>query len=167
MASGRIYLIGFMGAGKTTVGRIVAEKLGWVFLDLDREIESGEGQPISVMFRTKGEPHFRKLEHTYLRALSVREHAVVALGGGTFTDPENRRIVDQSGVSVWLDASLSQVFRRIRSDGTRPKFKTKHQLAKLYEARIPSYRKAKLRIRNDDAVPEVVAEQLIRSVVGT
>jgi len=82
MAHGRVYLLGFMGAGKSTIGRILAKRVGWKFIDLDEEIERGEGHSIREIFDGKGEAHFRQLEYHYLQELSTAERVIVALGGG-------------------------------------------------------------------------------------
>src|SRR5690242_8591111 len=120
-----------MGAGKTTVGRRLAKKLGWKFIDLDEEIETREGRAIAEIFRQDGEPHFRKLEQQYLKDLSSVRNAVIALGGGTFIDPENRRLAEQTGLTVWLKVSFANVADRVKFDGKRPKFVDKTQAEQL------------------------------------
>src|ERR1019366_10438686 len=107
MTYSRIYLVGFMGAGKSSVGRILSKRLGWKFLDLDQEIERGEHQSIANIFLTSGEPHFRQIERQYLERLSRRSRVVVALGGGTFVDPANRELADATGLTVWLKVSFA------------------------------------------------------------
>src|SRR6478752_4069486 len=96
----RIYLVGFMGAGKSTVGRELSLKLRCPFLDLDTEIERAEGMPVREIFSRFGEPRFRQLEREHLGRLSVAEGAVIALGGGAYVDAENRKVVNESGVAV-------------------------------------------------------------------
>src|ERR1051326_6210130 len=93
----RLYLVGFMGAGKTTVGRRLAKKLGWKFLDLDEEIEHREGRTVANIFKEDGERHFRSLEHSCLKELASVPKAVIAMGGGAFVDPENRELAESTG----------------------------------------------------------------------
>lgn len=157
----RIYLIGFMGAGKTTVGRSLAKKLGWKFIDLDGEIERGENCAIAEMFRVKGEPYFRRLETRYLREVSSAEKAVIALGGGTFLDPANRDLAEKTGVTVWLKVSFPKVEERVRIDGTRPKFGNAEQAERLYQDREAHYALAKVHVLTDSQSPESVANEIL------
>lgn len=157
----RIYLIGFMGAGKTTVGRRLAKKLGWKFIDLDREIERTEGRTIADLFRENGEPHFRMLEHQRLQEVSTSEKAVIALGGGTFADPANRDLAQNTGLTIWLKVSFAQVAERVKIDGTRPKFGNKEQAERLYQMREPYYAMAKLHVLTDSQSPEAVANEIL------
>src|SRR5262245_25261923 len=114
-----------MGAGKTTIGRKLADKLSWKFIDLDDEIERREGRSIADIFRQEGEPHFRNLERLCLTELSSTPNAVIALGGGAFIDPDNRNLTENSGLTVWLKVSFRNVEERVKTDGTRPKFTDK------------------------------------------
>src|SRR5262245_40353354 len=133
-----------MGAGKSTVGRRVAKKLGWKFIDLDKEIERGEGRPISELFLQDGEPYFRNLERLYLKNVSSSRKSIIALGGGAFIDVENRELAEKTGLTVWLKVSFSKLVQRVRIDGTRPKFVDESQAKRLFEAREPLYALAKL-----------------------
>ena len=111
--------------GKTTIGRRLATRLGWKFIDLDEEIERREGHPIADIFLERGETHFRQIEQLALRRVSTStstEKSIIALGGGAFLDAENRAIADNSGLTVWLKASFAKVVDRVKIDGTRPKF---------------------------------------------
>jgi shikimate kinase len=150
-----------MGAGKTTVGRRVAKKLGWKFIDLDAEIERRDGRPIAEIFRQEGEPAFRNLERLCLKELSSSRKSVIALGGGTFTDPENRDLAEKTGLTVWLKVSFSKLVQRVRIDGTRPKFVDTSQAEQLYESREPQYALAKVHISTDDGTPESAADEII------
>jgi len=150
-----------MGAGKTTVGRRVAKKLGWKFIDLDAEIERREGRPIAEIFRQDGETHFRYIERLCLKDLSSSRKSVIALGGGTFTDPENRDLAEKTGLTVWLKVSFSKLVQRVRIDGTRPKFVDSSQAEQLYESREPLYALAKVHISTDDGTPESAADEII------
>lgn len=161
MAVRRIYLIGFMGSGKSTVGRHLARRLGWKFIDLDREIERSERHAIADIFRERGEAHFRQLESLCLKRISSSEKAVIALGGGAFLDPENRALAEKTGLTVWLKASFAKVADRVRIDGTRPKFTSKEQAEALYRSREPYYALAKVHVSTDDGTPETIADEII------
>jgi shikimate kinase len=164
VAVSRIYLIGFMGAGKSTIGRRLAMKLGWKFIDLDQEIERTEGRPIADIFRGHGETHFRQLESLALNRVSIStstEKSIIALGGGAFVDPENRAIADNSGLTVWLKVSFAKAVDRVKIDGTRPKFTSKEQAEWLYRIREPHYALAKVHIPTDDGTPETIVDEII------
>src|ERR1039458_2871385 len=99
-----IYLLGFMGSGKSTVGKLLATKLGWPFIDLDTVIEAGQGLSIRAIFENSGEVFFRQLERAALTETSKSEPAVIALGGGTFAQPPNVDLIRETGgITVWLD----------------------------------------------------------------
>jgi shikimate kinase len=157
----RIYLIGFMGAGKTTVGQRLARKLGWKFIDLDEEIERCEHRAIADIFRESGETHFRQLERLCLERVSSSPKSIIALGGGAFLDPENRALAEKTGLTVWLKVSFAKVASRVKIDGTRPKFTSKEQAEVLYQSREPYYALAKVHVSTDDGTPETVADEII------
>jgi len=150
-----------MGAGKSTVGRRLAKKLGWKFIDLDEEIERREHRPISEIFRQHGEPHFRNLERLCLQKMSASPKAVIALGGGAFMDPGNRDLAEKTGLTVWLKVSFAKLAARVKIDGTRPKFADKDQAERLYQTREPYYALAKVHISTDDGTPESVADEIV------
>jgi shikimate kinase len=157
----RIYLVGFMGAGKTTIGRLLASRLGWTFLDLDEEIERREGRSIAEIFSRDGEPCFRDLERACLKDVSTLQRAVIALGGGAFIDPENRKIAEETGLTVWLKVSFDALEHRVRMDGTRPKFTDKAQAARLYQMRQPFYAFARIHVSTDAAGPESAVDEIL------
>ncbi len=161
MKYSRVYLIGFMGAGKTTIGRQLAKKLRWKFIDLDREIEQGEHRQIADIFRESGESHFRSIEQRYLIEVSSSDRAVIALGGGTYIDPQNRTLADNTGLTVWLKVSFAKVADRVRMDGTRPKFDNQDEAGRLYRDREPHYALAKVHVSTDEGTPESVAGEII------
>ena len=113
------FLIGFMGRGKTTVGRLVADRLGWDFPDLDHLVVERVGRPIVDIFRDSGEDAFRRAEREALKTLEARRRCVVATGGGLFQDARNRRAMGRSGATVWLDVPLFQCVRRIGAGAGR------------------------------------------------
>ena len=156
----RIYLVGFMGAGKTRVGRELAFRLGWTFVDLDAEIEAAEKMPVRQIFSRHGEPHFRRLEREHLSRLSSLAHAVIALGGGAYVDRENRVLVDSTGVAVWLKVSFDNVARRVTMDGSRPLFADRAQAERLYQKRLPFYSLAGIHVVTDNREPAVIVEQI-------
>ncbi len=140
---GRIYLVGFMGSGKTTAGRILAERLGVPFVDLDLAFESMAGRTIRETFETHGEAWFRAREAELLRGTLNLPHAVIALGGGTFTFPENAAFVKAHGVSVFLDAPFALLAERLAGKSAdRPLFSSEDSARALWEARLPSYKMA-------------------------
>lgn len=161
MKYSRVYLIGFMGAGKTTIGRQLAKKLRWKFIDLDREIEQGEHRQVADIFRESGEPHFRSIEQRYLKEVSSIDRAVIALGGGAYIDPQNRNLADSTGLTVWLKVSFAKVADRVKMDGTRPKFDNRDEAERLYQNREPHYALAKVHVSTDEGTPETVAGEII------
>jgi shikimate kinase len=160
----RIYLVGFMGSGKTTVGRELALKLQCPFLDLDTEIEAAEKLPVREIFARFGEPRFRELERGHLKRLSLTSPAIIALGGGAYIAPENRKIVDETGISVWLNVSLASIRERVRPDGTRPLLADPDQAERLYSERLPVYRLARLQVLADNRLPDEIAEEILRRI---
>ncbi len=150
-----------MGAGKSTVGRCLAKKLGWKFIDLDEEIERRERRPVTAIFRDSGEPYFRNLERLCLRELSSSQKTVIALGGGTFVDSENRDLAERTGLTVWLKVSFPILAGRVKIDGTRPNFARKDQAERLYQNREPFYALANVHISTDGGTPESAADEII------
>jgi len=161
-----VYLVGFMGAGKTEVGHRLAELLGSDFFDLDQEIEKREGASIPEIFRTRGEPYFRAREREELQRLSQAQNAVVALGGGAFCSSENRQVTAGSGVSIWLDAPIEVLHERCVADaGLRPLFSGIDEMARLLESRREFYAMADLHIQVGDRTPDELVEE-IRVALG-
>jgi shikimate kinase len=162
--SSNIYIVGFMGTGKSSVGLRLAEKLGWDFCDLDAEIEKASGEPIGDIFRNHGEARFRKIESERLRHVSARNRTVVALGGGAFCSDENRRVTAGSGTSVWLDAPLGLIMARCAGSGLRPLFGNLDTMAALLESRRPAYRLAALRIEVEGLTVEEIADRILELI---
>lgn len=156
---GRVYLVGFMGAGKSTIGRALAERLGVPFVDLDEAFEALSGLTIRRAFEERGEPWFREREAELLRGTEVLPGAVVALGGGTFTFPENRAVVQRSGRSLFLDVPFAVIAARLGAKAAdRPLFRSVEEARSLYEARLASYRLSDwiLPLEGDERVDTVV-----------
>ncbi len=168
-----IVLIGFMGAGKSSVGRALGERLGWAFEDLDDRIERREGRKVHEIFRDSGESQFRRAEHAALKELlnELRNGAgnIVALGGGAFVQKHNARLIQAGGVAtVFLDADVDELWRRCRQQAerqgiNRPLLGSRESFRELYEARRPHYLKASLQ---QETGGKTVA-QITAEVVGT
>ena len=156
----RIYLVGFMGAGKTSVGRSLAAQLGWAFVDLDAEIERSQKMTIRDIFQKSGEAHFRQIERENLKRLSARPRVVIALGGGATVDPDNRLVIDATGISVWLNVAFETAARRVSMDGTRPLFKDPEHAERLYQNRLPIYKLARIHVLDDNRPPADIAGEV-------
>ena len=164
MTADKIYLVGFMAAGKTTVARILAERLGWRAEDIDELIEARERRTVAEIFARSGESYFRSIEREILRLLLPLRHCVVATGGGTFMDPENRAAIVMDGVSVWLDVPLEELVARMPADGRRPLAADRVQMERLFAARQVAYANAQLRVDARGAHPETIAERILEAV---
>jgi shikimate kinase len=160
-----IYLVGFMGCGKSTVGRALADELGWSFHDLDEDIERLQSVSVAEIFDTLGEPAFREIETDALRdrvrAVQSGRPQVISLGGGTFLRDENFELVSNNGVTVWLDCPFSMIERRVSSQTHRPLARDPEQLVALFEARKPGYSRADFRVEiADDDIRAAVSRIL-------
>ena len=116
------YLTGFMAAGKSTIGPILANTLGWIFFDLDKEIEKKEGMKIVELFKKKGEDYFRDTETTVLKNLSENDHSIISLGGGTIASDTNFNFIKSSGKIIYLKSSPEMAYKRLRFKKDRPAF---------------------------------------------
>jgi shikimate kinase len=157
----KLYLVGFMAAGKTSVARAVGARLGWRVEDVDELIEARERTTIADIFARHGEAYFRGVEREIVRLLLPLRHTIVATGGGTFADPETREAVNLDGVSIWLDVPLDTILMRLPADGRRPLAADLAQLERLYSARRSAYEQAHLRLDAAIARPEELAERII------
>ena len=146
MKTDKIYLVGFMGAGKTTVARVLGKRLDWKVEDIDARVERSERRDIPTIFRADGEPYFRALEREALLDLLPERGAVVASGGGTFEDASNRELMLRDGAVIWLDAPFETVLQRVPVDGRRPLAADRLGMEQLYNQRLAAYRQAHLRV---------------------
>ena len=167
-----VCLTGFMGSGKSTIGRLLAAQLAWHFTDLDEEIENESGLSISQIFAQKGEAVFRDIEHERLERVLAMAAArnmrlVLALGGGTFTQPRNAMLLRESSAArgsaaavIWLDCPSDELLQRCVLMGDRPLFRDEASFRKLYEERLPYYRQADYRVESSGE-PMRVVEQIL------
>jgi shikimate kinase len=156
----KLYLVGFMGAGKSTVARAMGRATGWRVDDIDERIEVRERRSIASIFAQHGEPYFRQLERQALSELLPERHTIVATGGGTFAEADNRALMLADGAVAWLDLPLTQVIDRVPADGRRPLAADRAQLDQLYARRQLTYAHAHVRIDATRPVPEIVERLL-------
>lgn len=158
-----IYLVGFMGTGKSSVGTLLAQKMGWPFVDLDTIIEAGQGATIREIFERAGEAFFRQIEHAALVEVSKKEPAVIALGGGTFAQKPNFDLIRQGrGVTIWLDCSIEELWQRCSAMDNRPLFRDRESFSQLYEHRLPYYRQSEFKILTGGRSPEEIVQEIMR-----
>jgi shikimate kinase len=145
-----VYLTGFMGSGKTTIARVLADRVGWDFVDLDAEIESAENATIAQIFESRGEPEFRRIETGMIRRIMRMVErglpAVIALGGGSFVQPGNAALFANHGISIWLDCPFEVIAQRISDSESRPLARDPEGFRKLYEERRVAYSRAHYRV---------------------
>lgn len=164
----RIFLIGYRGSGKSTVGRLLAAKLGWHFVDADDEIESRVGQSIVEIFACEGESGFRRRETTIMIELAKRQHTVIACGGGVILEAANRELLRHAGTCVWLRCDVPTILERIRRDKDstqRPpltELPLETEVAHLLAERTPHYQAtAQLCIDTSGQSPEAVVSAIL------
>jgi shikimate kinase len=158
---GPIFLVGFMGAGKTTAGRALAGVLRWDFVDLDDRIVELEHRSIPRIFKEDGETYFRGVEAEILGSLRGRTRLVVACGGGTYANERSRTLIDSMGRAVWLNLPLADAMARCRDDDERPLLKDATQAQALHRARLSAYRAAPIQVDVEGLSPERVAERIV------
>lgn len=159
LGAGRVFLVGFMGAGKSTVGRALGVRLGVPFVDLDEAFEALSGLTVRAAFEERGEAWFREREAELLRGIEALPDAVVALGGGTYTFPENRAVVQRAGRSLFLDVPFDVIAARLGAKAAdRPLFRSVEEARALYDARLASYKLCDriLPLQGDEGVDAVV-----------
>lgn len=164
-----IYLVGFMGTGKTTVGKILADRLKKEFLEMDEVIENENGKKITEIFKVYGEPHFRKLEKELLHKISGKNNLIVSCGGGLVCDKENLAILKNTGIVFNLTASKEMIYERTKKCKDRPLLNVEDPIKKIEDLlamRMPCYSQAHHTINTDTIEPEVVAEKIIDILDG-
>ena len=160
MNADKLYLVGFMGAGKTTVARMLGRRLGWRVEDIDERIEARERRTVAAIFAQQGEPYFRQVERQVLAELLPERQVVIATGGGTFAEADNRALMLADGAVAWLDVPLARVVDRVPSDGRRPLAADRLQMEQLFARRQIAYAQAHVRIDAARPVAEVVERLL-------
>ena len=165
-----VFLVGFMGAGKTSVGRALGQRLNWIFEDLDDRIQSREGRTVAEIFQDSGETEFRRAEHAalehVLQELRGGGARIVALGGGAFVQKENAALLKAfSAPTVFLDAPIEELWQRCCTQASetgaeRPLLRSVEQFRKLYETRRNSYRKAALRVQTGKRTVESISTEI-------
>lgn len=162
-----IVMVGMMGAGKTAVGRGLAQRLDVAFLDSDAEIEAAANRTVPEIFERDGEGFFRARETEVIARLLDEERGVLSTGGGAFLAEVNRENITARGVSVWLDADLGLLWQRVRSKDTRPLLRTadpRATLGEIYAARVPLYAKADVAVKS---LPDLSIDEMVDRVVAT
>lgn len=160
-----VALVGMMGAGKTAVGKALAQRLDVPFLDSDAEIEDAAARSVQEIFERDGEAFFRSKESQVIARLLAEERGILSTGGGAFLNPENRENITRSGVSVWLNADVGLLWSRVRHKDTRPLLRTanpRQTLADIYAARVPIYALADLTVM---AHPNYSIEDMVDEVI--
>jgi shikimate kinase len=164
-----VVMVGMMGAGKTAVGRALAQQLGVPFLDSDAEIEAAANMSVPEIFARDGEPFFRAKETQVISRLLENERGILSTGGGAFLGEENRTNITREGISVWLNADLELLWSRVRHKDTRPLLQTsdpKATLTRIYEARVPVYALADVSVASDPGISiEAMAERVIAALL--
>ena len=164
-----IVLVGLMGAGKSTVGRRLAKRLGLAFVDSDEEIEKAAARSIAEIFDQYGEPAFRDVERRVIARLLGGECKVIATGGGAFANAETRALILERCLAVWLDSDVETLAERVSRRGHRPLLRDRDPAAvlrELAEARNPAYAEAPIRIRSCASPHERTVDQVIEALAA-
>jgi shikimate kinase len=162
-----IVLVGLMGAGKTSVGRRLAEKLAIPFVDADHEIEEAAGKTVSEIFADHGEPYFRDGERKVIARLLESGPQVLATGGGAYMSDETRAAIRRLGVSVWLKADITLLMKRVRKRSDRPLLRSDDPEAvmrDLIDKRYPVYAEADLTVESRDAAHSAMVNELVKAL---
>ncbi|MET3856416.1 shikimate kinase [Rhizobium sp. OAE497] len=168
LGSRNLILVGLMGAGKSSVGRLVASQLGIPFVDSDVEIERVSRMTITELFAAYGEEEFRALETRVMKRLLKNGPRVVSTGGGAFINDRTRKHIKKGGLSLWLKADLDVLWERVNKRDTRPLLKTenpKQTLENLMNARYPVYAQADVTVLSRDVRKELMADEVLKAVI--
>ena len=160
----RIVLVGFMGAGKTTVGRALARRIGWDFVDLAEAIEERAGRKVAAIFAEEGEEAFRALERAAASEAARGERVIIAAGGGAFVDPRTRAVLRHGASVVWLTCAPDALVARIAGDGNRPLAGNRATIGALLTEREPFYRLADLAVDTTSVGPQDAARTVARAL---
>ncbi|MBR3889000.1 shikimate kinase [bacterium] len=163
-----IVLVGLMGAGKSTIGKALAEKTGFKFIDIDEEIVVREKMSINEIFETKSETYFREVETQVLQEFSEKENLIISTGGGAFEKKVNRELLLTSCKVVYLQADVNTLFERIKNDTSRPLLKCENPRGKLEELlakREKNYLKAHHKINTVDKSVDEIVEEIISATI--
>lgn len=158
-------MVGMMGAGKTAVGKMLAQRLGVPFVDSDAEIEHAANLSVPEIFSRYGEPFFRNKESQVIARLLAANPCILSTGGGAFLAQANRDAITKQGVSVWLDADLDLLWSRVRHRNTRPLLRTanpRQTLSDIYDTRVPIYAKADVHVKSH---PDYAIEDMVDRVI--
>lgn len=165
-----IIMVGFMGSGKTTVGKILAKKLGYEFFDTDRKIEEAQDMKITEIFEKKGEPYFRSLEKDIAKTISESENTVIGTGGGMVKNDEIMSLLKKNGIVVYLKATPEKLAYNLRNDNSRPLLMGGDKLEKIrtiLEERQPLYEAVcDITVSINRKTPKKVAEDIIKKLEG-
>ena len=160
-----LVLTGMMGVGKSTVGKNLAQKLSYNFVDIDRTIESREGSTINLIFKNKSESYFRKLENEISLEKLKKKNTVVSLGGGAFLNKSIRREIKNTSVSFWLDVDVSELIKRLKKTKKRPLLYNKNlnvTVNKIYLERKKTYNEADYRIKCNFLGPDKIVDKILK-----
>ena len=160
-----LVLTGMMGVGKSTVGKNLAQKLSYNFVDIDRTIESKEGSTINLIFKNKSESYFRKLENEISLEKLRKKNTVISLGGGAFLNKSIRREVKNTSVSFWLDVDVSELIKRLKKTKKRPLLYNKNlnvTVNKIYLERKKTYSEADYRIKCNFLGPDKIVDKILK-----
>ncbi|PRX08971.1 shikimate kinase [Martelella mediterranea] len=169
LAGRNLILVGLMGAGKSAIGKLVANALDLPYVDTDHEIEAAARMTIADLFVQYGEPEFRALETRVIERILTEGPAIVSTGGGAFVNPVNRALISQSGLSMWLKADLETLWDRVRRRQTRPLLKTenpKQTLKDLMDRRYPVYAEADMTVLSRNVRKETVTRDVLKALAA-
>ncbi len=160
-----IALIGFMGSGKSTVGKILATKLGYKFVDLDNLIEEKTGKTIPEIFKTEGEKRFREYESEILWSLCEEKNTVISAGGGAPITEKNRAFFSEKAFTIFLYVTMEEVLKRTRNDNNRPLLNQNLEgIKNLYLTRLPIYQSLGIKIETDGKTPLEIYEEIVENI---
>ncbi|MCU1262015.1 MAG: shikimate kinase [Bryobacterales bacterium] len=161
-----IYLAGFMASGKTTIGRALAQRIGWHFADLDYDIEAEYGTTIAKIFDERGEAEFRRIETeaviNRVNKIRLGVPTILALGGGTYSHPGNAELIENNGISLWIDCPFEVISQRVLLSGHRPNARDPVRFRQLFLDRQAFYAKAAMHVFVTDDDPERTVDQILQ-----